>query len=373
MLVKKTIDGKEWWQWSEDGELHAGREGMYKALADGVNDEMHSIKDVPIFAVGKHNGEEFTAKDLDDIAAAFKELDFAPALKQGHRKEQPGDPALGYVDNVRRVGSRLVADFVNMPTVVYNAIKRKSYNRVSSEIWVNLERGGKKFRLALKAVSLLGAEVPGVWGLAPLSSLLKHSGEADVKAYEFNFNEDSDMSKTVEEMQKELEAQQAAAEKTAADLKKFQDESNANKARAESLEKQVKELAAKDRTRSIAERVTKCSIPAFREALTHVYELAMTETVSERVFSIGDKKVAAVEVVDSLINEINAKAAKLFSEDATVDVKRKEGDELDNPGEEVDRRAKEFMAKNNETSYSAALRSVLISDKELAARYNAVN
>jgi len=370
MLVKKTLDGKDGWQWGENGEFYVGREGMYKALADGVADEMHSIKDVPIFAVGKHNGEEFTAKDLDDIVAAFKELDFAPAIKQGHRKEQPGDPALGYVDNVRRVGAKLIADFVNMPTVVYNAIKRKSYNRVSSEIWVNLERGGKKFRLALKAVSLLGSEVPAVAGLAPLSSLFNE--EADVKAYEFNFNEDQAMTKTVEEMQKELEVQQAATAKAAEDLKKFQDEAAANKKRAEALEKQVTELADKDRKRDVADRVAKCSIPAFREALSHMYELAL-EAPTTRKFSAGDKEVAAVEVVDSFIKDINSKAAKLFSEDANADTKRKEGDEMDNPSDEVHRRTQEFMAKNNEASYSVALRSVLISDKELAARYNAVN
>ena len=54
---------------------------------------------------------------------------------------------------------------------VVKAMRARAYDRFSSEIYFNLKRGGKTFRRALKAVALLGSEVPAVAGLTPLHKM----------------------------------------------------------------------------------------------------------------------------------------------------------------------------------------------------------
>lgn len=131
-----------------------------------------TIKGVEIFSSGTHNSDSYTTKDLDDMIAAFKELDYTPALKIGHGPDEPGARAHGWVTNLRRIGTKLVADFTDIAASTFEKIKARGLDRVSSEIYFNLKRGGKVFRRALKAVALLGAEVPAVAGLAPLHKML---------------------------------------------------------------------------------------------------------------------------------------------------------------------------------------------------------
>ena len=140
--------------------------------------ELHTIRGVEIFAAGEHNGDRYTEKDLDAMVEAFRELDFKPALKVGHA-EKPGTPAYGYIDNLRRVGSKLVADFIDVPREIYEQIKRRGFDRVSAEIWWNLRRAGKVFKRVLKAVALLGAEVPAVAGLKPLREVVHDLDECE--------------------------------------------------------------------------------------------------------------------------------------------------------------------------------------------------
>jgi hypothetical protein len=133
--------------------------------------QTRTIRGVEIFASGVHNSDVYTERDLDDMVAAFRELDFKPALKLGHSADKPGDPAFGWVENIKRAGSKLLADFVGLHESVYKAIKERAYDRCSAEIYHGLKRGGKVFRRALKAVALLGAEVPAVAGLTPLHKM----------------------------------------------------------------------------------------------------------------------------------------------------------------------------------------------------------
>jgi hypothetical protein len=144
-----------------------------RAMAEELHVAEYSndIKGVEIFGAGTHNGDEYTEKDLDDIVSAFNTLDYRPAVKVGHTKDKPGSPAYGWVQNLKRVGNKIHADLTDMHDSVVDAIRNKNYDRVSSEIYFNLKRGGKEFRRALKAVALLGAEVPAVANLVPLHKM----------------------------------------------------------------------------------------------------------------------------------------------------------------------------------------------------------
>lgn len=148
---------------------------------DVVLSYANNIKGVEIFKTGVHNGDEYTGQDLDDMVSAFGELDYSPAIKVGHTKDAPGAPSYGWVKNLRRVGEKLYADFEDMHDSVVDAVRNRLYDRVSAEVYFNLKRGEKQFRRALKAVALLGAEVPAVADLTPLHKM-QFSADRDFDA-----------------------------------------------------------------------------------------------------------------------------------------------------------------------------------------------
>lgn len=133
-----------------------------------------------IFSTGTWNDEIFTREDLHEIAGNFERLrpHIKPPLKFGHDENQTllgqsdGDPALGWVERLRVQGDKLLATFVGVPMVVYDAIKSRRYRRVSAEIYFNLRSNGAELGKALKAVALLGADLPAVTNLEDLTAFL---------------------------------------------------------------------------------------------------------------------------------------------------------------------------------------------------------
>ena len=143
-----------------------------------MTEQLHSIDGVEIFKVGRHNGDTYTDRDLQDMIDAFDHVGYRPPIKLGH-DEKSGDRSFGWIKRIYRRGSTLFADLMDVPASVYNLIKDRAYDAVSSEIYWDIERNGKKFRRALKGLALIGAEIPGCAGLAPLRSVvnaMKNSG-----------------------------------------------------------------------------------------------------------------------------------------------------------------------------------------------------
>ncbi len=272
---------------------------MMHALLDGEDVQGYlfdyeQLSGVELFATGEHNGDKYTEKDLDDMVEAFNALDFQPALKSGHT-DAPGTPALGYVSALRRVGEKLVADLIDVPSEVYKQIRDKKFNRLSAEIYWNLERAGKTYRRALKAVALLGAGVPGVAGLKPLSAAFAEI-EAEVKFYD---KPGDDMDKT-EEARIRREAEEAAARRyeelrerdrlefqqahaTTEERIRLQEEARAKEAREREREDNRKRhQAQEDRIKAMEldrkqERITavvgRCTVRAFRPFLQRLAEI----------------------------------------------------------------------------------------------------
>ena len=164
LMAKCKKDHPDW----TPAQHKAWAEEQMKKHSEYAEQHTNAIRGIEVFAAGTHNGDVYTEADLDEMVRAHGELDFRPALKVGHTKDSPGAPAYGWVRNLRRVGQKLVADFTDMHDSVVDAIRKRAYDRVSSEVYFNLNRGGKKFGRALKAVALLGADVPAVAGLVPL-------------------------------------------------------------------------------------------------------------------------------------------------------------------------------------------------------------
>lgn len=130
-------------------------------------------------------GIKLTKEDLEEIAKNYSILKdkVKPPLKIGHFGENMGLPALGWVENVRVEGNKLVADFMDVPKKVADFIRAKAYRRVSPELYVDFDEDGMKRGRVLKAVAILGADIPQIKTLKDLEVL--YNSEEEVKNMDF--------------------------------------------------------------------------------------------------------------------------------------------------------------------------------------------
>lgn len=155
-----------------------------KKMSDDEYMKTHSqtLTDVEIFATGRWNGDAYTIEDLDEMVNASTKLPLKSPVKLGHSETQAwfgqedGAPALGWVTNLRRRGEKLLADLVGVPTALVNLIRNGNYRTKSAEIYWNYRNpadpAGKIWPRVLKAVSLLGADLPAVTNLEELQKVL---------------------------------------------------------------------------------------------------------------------------------------------------------------------------------------------------------
>jgi len=344
-------------------------------------EELFELSDIEVFRAGTWNGDKYTTKDLDAIVEAFGKMGFRPPIKLGHA-EQSGAPAYGWVKNIRRVGEKLVADFMDLPEKIFKAIKDHRYDAVSCEIFFDLKRGESVFKRALKAVALLGAEVPAVSGLKPLRESFF---ETSAKAQSYSLT------------QKELEQGQMTDKKDdpktvaelTAELAKLQDQLKTLSTKQGDDPEQVKQLKAdleaKDRRLAAIESdrakeriesaVGKCKVPAYSQFLTHLYDLAAAAdgATEAKKYSIGSgdkaKEVSAFSVVDSLVEKINTDAEHLFRMHSVAGTSPPDL-ENDDVQIEVDLKVRAHMAEKKVEKYADALQAVLNSDPDLKKRYH---
>ncbi len=161
-----------------------------------------SLPDVEVFSTGMWNGDSYTASDLDAMVDAFQELksSWEPAAKAGHEDGQQADgamrrlfgvPALGYVEDLYRKGSKLVASFKDMPRRFANLVKAGTYKKISAEVYWNYKNPatGKLYPRVLKAVAFLGADVPAVTNLREIEALFSVGDDGVLYAYDDDENE----------------------------------------------------------------------------------------------------------------------------------------------------------------------------------------
>lgn len=135
-----------------------------------------TIPNVELLATGVWQSGQgpvtITEEWLDSVVAASKDrgVDRAP-LKLGHYDRiNDGMPAFGWVQNLRRVGTKVLGDFVDVPEKLA-AVAKVAYKRRSAELRQNVAGVQGRYALALSAVALLGATPPAVKGLADLDGL----------------------------------------------------------------------------------------------------------------------------------------------------------------------------------------------------------
>jgi len=172
--------------------------------------KFRNFKGVDLFRVGtwtdsKGRKNKWTHADIDGIVDAYnktKESVHAP-LKLGHNDKQKiassddDEPAIGWVENLKRVGDKLVGDFMNVPDKLADLIEKGAYRSRSAELYPDFEVAGTTYKWLLTGVALLGGRLPAVNGLDDILALYKkedieYDDDIEVVLYESEGAEDDD-------------------------------------------------------------------------------------------------------------------------------------------------------------------------------------
>ncbi len=341
-----------------------------------------------IFRVGTWNGQSFTEDDLEGIARSFRELNdiHHVPLKFGHDDDQPitsGQPAIGWISKVYVKGQKLLADFANVPNVVFDAIQSKLYRTVSVELLKNVTINGMKHANVLDAVALLGATQPAVSGLDDLAGLtmsrlsLKSVSRVCFSFDIFDDNKEDDMSgvtqadmenaiqKAMEPFQKKIDALTLENSELEKKFTKATEERDEFKKKAEGAE----------------EAETKTKVDAARTAVAEVFEAAVKaktitpaqREVYEKNFGVDDdEQVVKIDVADIKV-VLGIKEDKKKMDDTSKSFSKDVDDDDLAPDEKVAMFTRRYMSEHDVTKYTDAQQRVLEGDPKLAREYANMN
>lgn len=338
------------------------------------------IKGVELFATGVWNGYQVKKQTLDEIAASYQKFSTALRipLKFGHNDEQPmtdGQPALGWVTNIRVEGEKLLGDFVDMPDIVYSAVKQKLYNTLSIELLFDVEYKGELFPHVLTAVALLGADLPAVNSIKDLSHYLDGNTVKGLKSSNeavFSYKPVKEVSKMdeLEKLQQRLsqvEARFSATEKANDDLlaenARLKQEAADAKAKFQAQQEQEKKMkfkTAKDAVMLTLEDLTKANIitPGQRDKFAAQIKEGDLDSV-ERV----------ADVADTLKSDVDP---AVFERGKRVMSKEKEGEQNELPADQIALRRIAEARQKHGLSFAAAKEQVFAADPKLAREYIAL-
>jgi cation transport regulator len=351
------------------------------------------LKDVEIFSVGNHKGVEFTDSDLDEMVSNFNELRefIKPPLKLAHYNDmhkKDGQPALGWMTEVKKIGGKLLASFSNVPDLIHKAISKKLYKRVSSEIYPNLFMNGKKYKRVLCGAGICGADIPVVKNLKDIEILLSSRKEMDIDVYNFDVNDgiithsednnmDKDLQKQYEDKIKLLETEiEATRNKNLknAEITKYTEAISAQKDEIDRLKSQI---LKQDSDKKIAEFKAFCEksvaegkmFPAARDILMEGFD-KMEFTEGQELTIPFDKFQKYMEKSKEILDK-GESGFYLKSEDrGKGQVSRftdKPGVKFENAS--IDKKATLYMTEHK-VSYEDALLAVLDSDKNMLNEFN---
>ena len=318
---------------------------------------------------------------LDSIIASFSGLGLEGRvpLKFGHNDDQPvtdGQPAIGWVSRIYREGSKLLADFTDIPDVVFEAIRKGLYKFVSVELLRNVQAGTRVLPWVLDAVALLGADQPAVGTLKDLQALTLKRGPRLRASARVAFRRDTKLfstggSKAMTEDEVKALLKKQADELTANFTSAMKVETAAIKAAADKQVADAQAAAAKDKAEA-----HRSLIKAKFESAVKAEALLPAKRESFYKFNRVDDDVVVLtiklEEVDSYIAEYSDKA-KLSRKQQTRDGGGEETHAATN-AEEVSRLAVKLAVDRGGKAgdYSAmreATRLVLSSNKRLAKAY----
>lgn len=340
----------------------------------------YRINGVEIFSAGTWNGKEHTIADLYAMCDSFSALKpgWIPSLKLGHDDSQKvakssGLPSVGWVDRVYVLGDKLMADFENIPDKVFQLIKKKAYRKVSCEIYYGIKFGESTFSHVLGAVAFLGAELPGVMNLNDILDQYSHLSTGEVfailekqdtfnqysRTFEMNHTEETQMSKTENELALEaqlaeqatkfssLEAEKAALETEKVELMKFKADAEAATVKAELAQKEaeLKQFVLELKSKKL---VTVATEPMVQDLLSDKVE-----------FTVGEEKLTKGQLIEKLLTLTQASGNINFDE--SLFAKKDDGDGDDDAKDQkaVDKFMKDNPKCSAQEAYKAVMKSKL--------------
>lgn len=370
------------------------------------------IKGVEVLRTGTFQAMEgpvtYTDADLELIVAAFDKVGFAPALKVdvggGRPAHAEGGPAFGWVTALRKSRNKLLADIEIVDEAIFEMVRNKQFERVSVEIIQDFKRNGRIFPFVLGAIELLGASIPAVPNLKPVSESIGLV-TGNVKRFAVDISkEEPDMAGEKEKLEKEkaaaaklvkdkdaeivklkadiaasTEAEKKRKEEEAAKLKA--DDENATTltamaTRVETLEREKRETVL------LAIQGT-CKVPSIRHEVSVIagWALGKAGTVklaNEKGSGPGEKDGAPIQLLRDLIVKVNKFAEYVMIEHTTgAKLSEFEGDGAEDfeptnaaqAGAVVDQKALAMVAKGEAKDYKEALPKVLLANPKLKKLY----
>lgn len=308
-----------------------------------------------VWRAGKYPQGEFTEADVQQIVDNYDPKAEEAPIVLGHPKNN--DPAFGWVESLARKGPVLLAKFRQVVPQFAEAVNAGRYKKVS----VRLARDEKK-GWTLKHVGFLGAAIPQVQGLAPITFSADDGGlevECDFDSgtpqnhhKEVNQMDEKEKEALKEQLRKELQAEFSQENE---DLKKQLADSEAKRKKAE--------FAA------IVEQHKAKIPPALQPGLVEFMASLPNEETVEFAAKDGDKEKPVKQSPLAFFQDFIGKLpdySPLFKEIASGEEGKSRREEKDFAGVQVDeermelhRKALDF-AEKNKVSYEEAL--VAVSD-----------
>lgn len=362
--------------------------GMYdswaKEQANMSEPETYDMQNIEIFAAGKwqcSDGKiyEFPQEDLNNIVNAFNELkgQADPAIKLGHSETQEllksgGLPSAGWLDNLRIVKDKIVADFKKIPKEIYKIIKNGGLKRVSPEVVFNYKPfpGSKIYPRFLEAVALLGV---GQKAMKSLKDFVNVYSEGDVNdvALELDFetaifseyvtDEEIDNNNHKEVINMELKE---LLDETKNELKDTKVKLSESETKTKELQSNLDEItkeneALKAKNAEFKEITRKKEIESWVDSKVSEGKLPKDKR-DEYVTKLSSFSEEVLEDAKGLI-EMNAKVdfgehtVDTTETDETDETKTNEnGDTIDEKGAEIDKKIKAEMKEAGDGDYIAA-------------------
>jgi hypothetical protein len=319
--------------------------------------ERIDLKGVEIFGAGTWKDSKFTVEDLEELAdnsnALLAKGTNRPPIKLGHTDKQilaqnDGQPSLGWLQNFRVQGNKLLADIINVPAIVKEAIKKGLYSAVSSEL-----AHRQHFGWFVTGLALLGAELPAVKTLGDLRLFLASESLETLSNVILTFSqptiikEDKKMT-DVHDKDKLIQELQAKLSATEADLRQ-----------KEVKEREIRFSDTKNQIINKFEQYVKDGklLPAFVDKIDGLID------GQRKNFMDGEELIFTVDALYAF-----TEALKTFSAQTKEVAEKKEEipAELDVV---VDKGIKELIAKHGKMEYSEASRMYFDANPTLAQQY----
>ena len=364
------------------------------------------LKDVEILRTGTFQAMDgpvtYTAADLEAIVAAFDKVGFVPALKVdvggGRPTHAEGGPSFGWITALRKSRNKILADIEIVDRAILEMVRNKQFERVSVEIAPDFIRNGRIFPLVLVAIELLGATIPAVPDLKPVSESIGLA-VGGVKRFAVDISkEDPDMAGEKDKSEKEKAAAAKLVKDKDAEIAKLKADLAAS---TDAEKKRKEEEAAKNRSedenvtamKAMATRVEMlerekreveivavqgtCKIPSIRHEIGKLAEWATYRTGTVKL-SDGKTDGPPIQIVKDLIEKVNAFADYIrrehttglalgdFEEGADQDFEPTNSSQA---GVIVDQRTTMLVAKGDVKDYAEGLKKVLAADPKLKKLY----